>query len=124
MSATMTKKTTKKKAKRAKRKKTAAPAKKRQRRTDQQLIKDLQAKIEDVKGRAKTRELKRSPALKAAIAAVRGIDRALVAAAEQGESLLRHALADSRKNLVAYLSSQGFKAPKAKLPRGRKPKGA
>jgi hypothetical protein len=118
------KKSTKKKTKKAKRKKAAAPAKKRQRRTDEQLIKDLQAKIDSVKGRAATRELKRSPALKAAIAAVRSIDRALATAAEQGESLLRHALADSRKGLVAYLSSQGFKAPKAKLPRGRKPKGA
>ena len=75
------KKSTKKKTKKAKRKKAAAPAKKRQRRTDEQLIKDLQAKIDSVKGRAATRELKRSPALKAAIAAVRSIDRALATAA-------------------------------------------
>ncbi|MDP6540087.1 MAG: hypothetical protein QF410_11135 [Planctomycetota bacterium] len=128
---TKTKTMPRKKAKKPARKKAKKPARKkakstpkRTRRSDEEMIADLQAKIAAVKNRAANRELKNSPAMKAAISALRGIDRALDAAAEQGETLLRHALADSRKCLEAHLTRQGFKAPKANLPRGRKPKGA
>jgi hypothetical protein len=117
-----TKKKAKKRAPKKVKQKTA-PARRQTRRSDEDLIADLQAKISDVRNRAKTREMKRSPAFKAAIASLRNIDRALDVAAEQGETLLRHALAESRKGLAAFLTSQGFKAPKANLPRGRKPKG-
>jgi hypothetical protein len=53
---------------------------------------------------------------------VRGVDKALEVAAEEGNNALRHALADARKPLAEFLEGQGLKLPKARVPRGRKPK--
>lgn len=99
-----------------------ATKKKRARRTDEQLINDLQAKIREVKERQKARELLSSPPTKAAVQALTAIDRALELAAEHGETGLRHDLAEARRPLVAALEGRGFKTPKANLPRGRRPK--
>ena len=43
------------------------------------------------------------------------------AAAEENNSLLRHALADARKPLAEYCETQGLRLPKPRLPRGRRP---
>ena len=107
-------------------KKRVVPAKdseaRRRRRSDEELITDLQEKIRQVKARAATREMKKSPAMKSAIAALKAIDRGLDVAADENQSHMRHALADARKPLIDYLSSTGFTIPKANLPRGRRPK--
>lgn len=97
-------------------------AKKRKRRSDEELIRDLQSRIKEVKERQVAKEALKSPAMKAAVRALSAIDRALDVAAEQSSTSLRHALADSRKPLVEELERNGFKTPKAKLPRGRRPK--
>lgn len=94
----------------------------RKRRSPEEMIADLEAKIREVKARAAAKELKASPSAKAARAAVKAIDKALDIAAEEGENHLRHALADARKPLAAHLEQQGIKLPKARVPRGRKPK--
>ena len=98
------------------------PGKKRYRRTDEELIADLKQKLDDLRVRQESRALKESPAVRSAIAVVRAIDRALEEAAEANETALRHVLADCRKPLAEYLESSGLRLPRARLPRGRRPK--
>jgi len=109
-----------KKKKKAARK--PAPGNKRYRRSDEELIADLKDRIKELKDRQGSRELKKSAAYKASHSAVKYIDKALTAAAEEGQSALRHALADARRPIAAHLETQGMKLPKANLPRGRRPK--
>ena len=99
-----------------------APKKTRTRRSPEQIISDLQAQIKSVKARAAAKEMKSSPAVKKAISAIRALDKGMELAHEEGNSLLHHALADSRRSLGEFLEKQGLKLPKAKMPRGRKPK--
>ncbi len=77
---------------------------KRGRRTPEQLIQDLQARIEQIKKRAEEKKAKRSPALRHMLTAVKAIDRA-TASTEDGAT--RQALADARANLSACLSLAG-----------------
>lgn len=97
--------------------------KRRQRRSPDQIIADLHEEIRRVRARQKAKELKGSPAHKAAIAAAKALDKALRAAADEGATALRHALADGRKSLGTYLETQGMVLPKANLPKGPRPKG-
>ena len=96
--------------------------KRRKRRSPDEIIADLQDEIRRVRARQKARELKESPAHKAALAALKAIDKALDAAAEESETALRHALADGRKSLGEYLEKQGVRLPKANLPKGPRPR--
>jgi len=96
--------------------------KRRKRRSPEEIISDLQAEIRRVRSRQKVRELKESPAHRAALAAIKALDKALDKAADEGSSALRHALADGRKSLGAYLEEQGLQLPKANLPKGPRPK--
>ena len=98
--------------------------KKRHRRSDEELIGDLKQKIKELRNRQEAKRMKESPAVKASISAIKWMDKALEAAAEEGNTHLRHALADARRPLEAHLSSEGMRLPKANLPRGRRPKGA
>lgn len=102
----------------------AAPKKRRKRRSPDEIISDLQEEIRRVRSRQKARELKASPAYKSAITAIRAIDKALEAAAEDAETALRHALADGRKALGAHLEEQGMTLPKVNLPKGPRPRSA
>ncbi|MBM3977599.1 MAG: hypothetical protein FJ299_11490 [Planctomycetes bacterium] len=97
---------------------------KRIRRSPEQIIADLQAEIARVQDRAKAKQIKKSEAGKFAVASIRAIDKGLDAAAEENNSLLRHALADARKPLASYLETQGLALPKVRMPRGRRPAGA
>jgi len=94
----------------------------RKRRTEEEIIAELQEKIQAVRKRATVKEAKKSPAFKAAFAALKALDRALDVAATEEETLMRHALAQGRKPLAEFLTSKGLQLPKANLPRGRKPK--
>ena len=98
-----------------------AKAARRARRSPEEMIADLEAKIREVKQRAQAKELKQSPSMKAAMSTVRSLDKSLEAAAEDGNNALRHALADARKPLAEFLEGQGLKLPKARVPRGRVP---
>ena len=99
-----------------------ATTKRRRRRGPEEMIADLQRQIEELKARAVARSLKTSAAVKHTMVAVRNIDKGLEEAAQEDNGALRHALADARRPLAEYLTSQGVRLPKARLPRGRKPK--
>jgi hypothetical protein len=92
------------------------PVRKRNRRSEEQLISDLQAEIERIKKRAQAKKAKRSPSLKATADAVRSIDTALRTAEN---AALKKALTEAREPLVAYLQMEGVPLPQR---RGRKPK--
>ena len=96
--------------------------KRRKRRSAEEIIADLQDEIRRVRQRQRARELKQSPAHKTALTAIKSIDKALEVAAEESETALRHALADGRRSLGAYLEKQGIVLPKANLPKGPRPK--
>lgn len=102
--------------------KSASNGKKRIRRTAEQRILDMQAEIERLKAKAAMQELKKSASMKAAITALRYMDKGLDLAAEEGNSHLRHALADARRGLGGFLEERGVKLPKANLPKGPRPK--
>ena len=89
--------------------------KKRIRRTQEQMISDLEAEIERLRKRATMRKAKRSPAVKATAEAVRHIDAGIKAAESQAH---KQALLEAREPLVAVLLLEGVAVPK---PRGRKP---
>jgi hypothetical protein len=114
----------KKKSKLASRKPatTRATTRKRKRRSDEELIRDLQDKIRLVKARQTARQLKETPSLRACLSVMRAIDKALDVAAEESETLVRHVLADARRPLAEFLEKRGLDVPKANLPRGRRPK--
>ena len=98
--------------------------KKRIRRSPEQMIADLQEEIQRLREKAAAKALKESPAIKLTLNSVKTIDKALVEAAEEGNTPLRHALADARRALAAYLEEQGVALPKARLPKGPRPKSA
>src|SRR6266850_5628704 len=78
--------------------------KKRVRRDAEQLIADLEAKIEAIKARAVRQRAKANPAVRHTVAAVRSIDKAMAAATD---SVLRRSLEEAREVLSAYLTLQG-----------------
>lgn len=89
--------------------------KKRMRRNDEQLISDLQAKIEAIKARAARKKARGNPSVRFTIAAVKSLDKA-AAATEDG--VHRKALEEARGGLAAWLSMSGIAMPATR--RGRK----
>src|SRR3954469_15849380 len=81
---------------------------KRVRRTDEQLISDLQAEIERVKRRAVQRKATKSPAISQTTKALKHIDAAL---AESDDKATRQALDEARSTLVACLAMAGVLIP-------------
>src|SRR6185295_6706325 len=92
---------------------------KRTRRSEEQRIADLEAKIAALKERAEKKKAKRSPGLRYIVAALKAIDKAL---AESDDQATRRALDEARATLSACLSIHGL-APKTlgiAAPRGRR----
>ena len=85
------------------------PSSTRVRRTDDQLIADLQAKILELKHRAELKKAKSDPSLRHIGAALRSIDKA---EAESKDPVTRQALDEARATLSACLSLNRA-APKA-----------
>ena len=81
---------------------------KRARRSTEQLIQDLQQKIEQLKARAAQAKVKKDPALRHIQAAVRAVDKA---AKGTGDAAIRKALQEARSTLVACLELGGAAAP-------------
>lgn len=95
--------------------KTIQPAPdKRVRRSEAQLIADLESKIQRLKTRVAARAIKKNPSLKHTTNAVRSIDLALSSVSSPAQ---RQALTDARSALVAYLQLEGIKIPKQRGPR-------
>ena len=80
------------------------PAAKKSRRTPEQQIADLQAKIEELKARAERKKVQKDPALRHIAAAVRSIDKAL---SETEDGAIRTALNEVRPTLSACLALTG-----------------
>lgn len=80
---------------------------KRTRRTEEQLIADLEAKIAALRARAEAKKAQRDPSLKHVRSALRAID---AAAGLSKDNALRQALADARSTLSACLSMMGVTA--------------
>lgn len=76
----------------------------RVRRSPEQLIADLQAKIEAVKRRAAQQKVKKSPALRHMSAALKSIDKAL---GETNDAATRQALTEVRTTIAAALGING-----------------
>jgi len=96
--------------------------KKRKRRTIEELIADLEEEKKALIERLKAKELQTSPAYKAATTAVKHLDKASELAKEEGESELRRALLAARDALAPHLEEKGVRLPKARRPRGPKPR--
>lgn len=96
--------------------------KKRARRSPEQLIADLQARIETIKSKAERQQAKRDPALRHVASAVRSIDKAL---AETSDKVLRAALNEAHLTLGSCLTASGMAPPRSGAkPRGRRARGA
>jgi hypothetical protein len=80
---------------------------KRQRRSEEQMIEDLEARIAAIKAKAERKKAKRDPALRHISGAIRSIDKAL---AESDDSATRSALDEARSTLSACLSLNGVHA--------------
>jgi len=80
----------------------------RTRRSPEQLIDDLQKKIEAIKARAEQKKVRQNPILKHVRAAIKGIDKALAAAEDRAS---RDALNEARTGLSALLSLNGVTTP-------------
>jgi hypothetical protein len=95
---------------------------KRVRRSDEQLILDLQNKIQEIQGRAEAKKAKQSPAIRLMLRAVRAIDKAMDAAESEGDTALRHVLSDGREPIANYLQEKGVRVRKSRRPKGPRPK--
>ena len=86
----------------------------RTRRTEEQRIADLEAKIVAIKAKAQRQKVKRDPALRHLNAAVRSIDKAVVGCED---AATRKALEEARSTLSACLSLKGVTIPTQAGPR-------
>ena len=100
-----------------------AEPKQRIRRTPDQIVADLEAKIADVRTRAKRVQMKRSTAVRQLLIAVRAIDVGLAAATEEGNATLKKTLAEGREPLAAYLALEGLKVPGRRGPKPKRSRG-
>jgi len=81
-----------------------AAAKKRSRREPEQLVADLEAKIEAIKARMARKRAKANPAVRFTVAAVRNMDKAMAATTD---GVMRQTLEEARSALTSFLSLQG-----------------
>jgi hypothetical protein len=81
-----------------------AKGQKRTRRTPEQLIAELEAKIASVKRRAETQKVKKDPALRHISGAVRSMDKAMAATQD---AATRTAVGEARTALAAVLTLNG-----------------
>jgi hypothetical protein len=96
------------------------PGKTRYRRSDNELIADLQKRIEDLKQRKAAKKLKASPATAQANNAYRALTKGVEMAGGVENADLRRALSEAQRTLAEFFESQGVKVPKARKPRARK----
>jgi hypothetical protein len=91
----------------------------RTRRSPEQRIADLQAKIESIKHKAERAKVKRDPSLRHMSAALKSVDKAM---AETEDKATRTALEDVRATLSATLALNGVVAAKGSsgAPRARR----
>jgi hypothetical protein len=86
---------------------------KRQRRTPEQIVADLQAKIDAVNARAAAKEAKANPEAKAVLVAAKALDKA-IATCTGG---CKKALEDARGILAVELAAMGIRPPQPRRAR-------
>jgi hypothetical protein len=89
----------------------------RTRRTPEQRIADLQAKIEAIKHRAERAKVKRNPSMRHMSAALKSVDKAM---AETEDNATRKALEEVRATLSATLALNGVVVARGSAPRTRR----
>lgn len=94
----------------------------RKRRSPEEIIAELQKKIEAVKQRQEANKLKQSTAVRNSLSAVKALDKAIAAAEEEDDTALRHALADAREPIAKLMAERGVQLSKTRRPKGRRPK--
>lgn len=99
---------------------TPKPGKQRYRRTDEELIADLQKRIEDIKGRKAAKKLKASPASKQATNAYRALTKGIELCDGAEDADLKRSLSEAQRTLAGYFETKGVSLPKARKPRARK----
>ena len=99
---------------------TPRPGKTRYRRTDEELIVDLQKKIDALKVRKAAKKLKASPASNQANSAYRALTKGIQLCAGVEDAELKRALSESQRTLADYFETKGISLPKARKPRARK----
>jgi hypothetical protein len=88
--------------------KMTATIKNRTRRTPEQIVADLEAEITRVKARAAAKEAKAAPEVKPLMAAVKAVEKALVAASGAGNTELVESLTTVRETLGAEQVRMGL----------------
>ena len=81
-----------------------AKGQKRTRRTPEQIIAELEARIASVKRRAETQKVRKNPAMRHLAGAIRSIDKALAATQD---AATRAAVGEARTALAAVLTLNG-----------------
>jgi hypothetical protein len=92
----------------------------RHRRSSEELIADLQRKIEEVRQRQAAQKLKQSAAVRAALGALRLIDKGLASASSEDDAEVRQALSSAREPLAAFLESRGIELAKRRRSKARR----
>lgn len=80
------------------------------RRTTEEIVADLQAKIADVQARAARKVARQDPAVRHTAGAVKLLDKALNATTD---GVARKTIEEARQSLGAYISTHGWKVPVA-----------
>ncbi len=87
---------------------------KQSRRSEEQMIRDLEARIANLKARAAEKKVKKDPARRHVTKAVKAVDAAM---AETRDQALRKALDEARATLVACLGLSGIVVPQPRRAR-------
>ena len=101
---------------------TPKEGKTRYRRSDEELIADLQKRIEELKKRKAAKKVKADPAAKEMTAAFRALTKAVENSKKSADADLKRALSGAQRTLAEYYESKGINVPKARKPRARRAK--
>jgi len=92
------------------------------RRTPEEIVRDLEAKIASVKARAIAKEAKQRPEGRALVHAIRAIDKATRVATEANNEEVVTALDSARAALAPTLIGLGLRMPEPRAPKKRRGK--
>jgi len=93
---------------------------KRHRRSSEELIADLQRTIEHLRQRQAAQKLKTSAAVRAALAALRLVDKGLSSATLEEDAEVQLALSAAREPLAAFLGGRGIELAKRRRSKARR----
>lgn len=97
--------------------------KERTRRTPDQIVADLEARIEQVRARTLAREARQLPEVKALVVGARAVDKAIAVAGEARRDELVRGFESARAGLGEQLVALGVRLPDRKARRGRREEG-